>query len=179
MDVESSFSTKIVTVPVDIVNFEVNFSRFYRFWVIHYESVFFLLHKTIKLPEFWDGVKENNNLWFGLKFGNFLQNIENDIIFICTSTIEVIDSNQSFILIFRIKLYKIMASQVILNKFPKIIFISCSWCDKELNYELFTLAVELFTCGLAIILSILLNYPRVSSLTLSHSSNMTHFNSVK
>jgi hypothetical protein len=131
------------------------------------------------LSEFWNSVKEYDNLRLAFNFGNFLQNIENDLILVWTTTIEVIDSNQSFVLIFRIKFYKIVANQVILNKLSEIIFISCSWSDKKLSYELLTLAVEVFTVGLASSLSMLLNYPRVSSFTLSHSSNMTHFSYVR
>lgn len=76
------------------------------------------------MSEFWDSIEEYDNLWFALKFANFLQNTENDLILFRTFAIEVVDSNQSFIFIFRIKLYKIMASQVILDKSPEIIFVS-------------------------------------------------------
>jgi hypothetical protein len=168
MDMELSLSTDIVALSVNIVNFKIGFTRFRSFSIINYEFVSFFLHKTIKMSEFWYGIEEYDNLWFALKFANFLQYTENDLILFWTFAIEVVNSNQSFIFIFRIKFYKIVTSQVILNKLSEVIFISCCWSDKKLNYGLLTFAVEVFTAGFASSLSMLLNYPRVSSLTLSH-----------
>ena len=77
------------------------------------------------MSEFWDGIEEYDNLWFALKFADFLQYTENDLILFWIFAIEVVNSNQSFIFIFRIKFYKIVTSQVILNKLSEVIFISC------------------------------------------------------
>jgi hypothetical protein len=114
------------------------------------------------------GVEEDDDLGFCLDFCDFLEQFQDDFVFVAGTCVEVAHSQQPFVLVLGIELNQIMADQIILHKLAKLVLAARGRSNQELNPRVLTFAVEVFMAGLASSLSISLNSPRVSSLTLSH-----------
>ncbi len=70
-----------------------------------------------------------------------------------------------------------MACEIVLDECPEVVLVASGRGDDELDMGRGTFAVEVLILGSARDLSMSANSLRVSSLTLSHSSKMTHFSS--
>jgi hypothetical protein len=89
----------------------------------------------------------------------------------------VSDASQALVLVLGIKLQDVVADQVVLDELSKLLLVAGGGGDDKLRGGRGTLAVEVLTLGSASDFSMSENSLRVSSLTLSHSSKMTHFSS--
>lgn len=89
MNMIPSHFTDSTALTVDIIDIYVGFGWVWSSLIIYYKLSFLVLKRKVKLSQLWNRIKENNDLWFGLNFGEFLKEIENDSIFICLLSVEM------------------------------------------------------------------------------------------
>lgn len=85
--------------PVDVVDFEVVFALVRCVGVVNDETVPLLLHQGVEGPQFRDGVEEDDDLGFGLNFGESFKDPENHLIFVSGLAVIVTHSLKALVLV--------------------------------------------------------------------------------